>query len=68
MTVHLVISLPKMPYIHRVYMVLANPNYMTYNKLYTQNVAILNIPCKTYRQSAIHGSTNLVGDGVQDCV
>ena len=26
MTVHLVISLPKIPYIHRIYMVLANPN------------------------------------------
>jgi hypothetical protein len=25
MTVYLVISLPKVPYIHRVYMVLANP-------------------------------------------
>ena len=30
MTVYLVISLPKLPYIHRIYMVLANP---TYNKL-----------------------------------
>jgi len=27
MTVYLVISLPKIPYIHRVYMVLANPTY-----------------------------------------
>jgi len=27
MTVYLVISLPKMPYIHRIYMVLANPTY-----------------------------------------
>jgi len=26
MTVFLVISLPKIPYIHRIYMVLANPN------------------------------------------
>jgi len=26
MTVYLVISLPKLPYIHRIYMVLANPN------------------------------------------
>jgi hypothetical protein len=25
MTVYLVISLPKLPYIHRIYMVLANP-------------------------------------------
>ena len=25
MTVHLVIPLPKIPYIHRIYMVLANP-------------------------------------------
>ena len=28
MTVYLVISLPKIPYIHRVYMVLANPMYV----------------------------------------
>jgi hypothetical protein len=27
MTVYLVISLPKIPYIHRIYMVLANPSY-----------------------------------------
>jgi len=27
MTVYLVISLPKLPYIHRIYMILANPNY-----------------------------------------
>ena len=27
MTVHFVISLPKVPYIHRIYMVLANPRY-----------------------------------------
>jgi len=25
-TVHLVISLPKIPYIHRIYMILANPS------------------------------------------
>ena len=30
MTVYLVISLPKIPYIHRIYMVLANPTYMVY--------------------------------------
>jgi len=28
MTVYLMISLPKVPYIHRIYMVLANPNYV----------------------------------------
>ena len=28
MAVYLVISLPKMPYINRIYMVLANPTYM----------------------------------------
>ena len=28
MTVYLVISLPKIPYIHRIYMVLANPMYL----------------------------------------
>ena len=27
MTVYLVISLPNIPYIHRIYMVLANPTY-----------------------------------------
>jgi hypothetical protein len=27
MTVYLVISLPKIPYIHRIYMVLANPTH-----------------------------------------
>jgi len=27
MTVHSVISLPKIPYTHRIYMVLANPNH-----------------------------------------
>ena len=30
MTVYLVISLPKLPYIHRIYMVLANPIHMRY--------------------------------------
>jgi hypothetical protein len=28
MTVFLVISLPKVPYIHRIYRVLANPSYV----------------------------------------
>jgi hypothetical protein len=28
MTVYLVISLPKIPYIHRIYVVLANPIYV----------------------------------------
>ena len=28
MTVYLVISLPQVPYIHRIYMVLANPIYI----------------------------------------
>ena len=28
MTVYLVISLPKIPYIHRIYMVLANPTHV----------------------------------------
>jgi hypothetical protein len=32
MTVYLVISLPKKPYIHRIYMVLANPTYMVYKR------------------------------------
>ena len=27
MTVYFVISLPKVPYVHRIYMVLANPSY-----------------------------------------
>jgi len=30
MTVYLVISLPKIPWIHRIYMVLANPIYLCY--------------------------------------
>ena len=30
MTVYLGISLPKMPYTHRIYMVLANPMYAVY--------------------------------------
>ena len=30
MTVYLVISLPIIPYMHRIYMVLANPNYTIY--------------------------------------
>jgi hypothetical protein len=30
MTVYLVIFLPKLPYIHRIYMVLANPNHRFY--------------------------------------
>ena len=30
MTVYLVISLPKIPYMHRIYMVLANPTYILY--------------------------------------
>ena len=30
MTVYLVISLPKIPYIHRIYMVLANPTYRAF--------------------------------------
>jgi len=28
MTVNLVISLPKIPYVHHIYMVLANPTYV----------------------------------------
>jgi len=28
MTVYMVISLPKIPYIHHIYMVLANPKYL----------------------------------------
>jgi len=30
MTVYLVTSLPDMPYIHRIYMVLANPTHLDY--------------------------------------
>jgi len=33
MTVYLVISLPKIPYINRIYMVLANPKYLTMSGL-----------------------------------
>ena len=31
MTVYFVISLPRIPYIHRIYMVLANPTYVPEN-------------------------------------
>ena len=34
MTVYLVISLPKLPYIHRIYMVLANPSLLRSPELY----------------------------------
>jgi hypothetical protein len=36
MTVYLVISLPKIPYIHRIYMVLANPIHMLPTIMCTQ--------------------------------
>jgi hypothetical protein len=40
MTVYLVISLPKIPYIHRTYMVLANPNdTQRVLQIYTQDEA-----------------------------
>jgi len=32
MTVYLVVFLPKIPYIHRIYMVLANPMHMLYGR------------------------------------
>jgi len=32
MTVYLVISLPKIPYVERIYMVLANPKYIDMNE------------------------------------
>jgi hypothetical protein len=36
MTIYLMISLPKIPYIHRIYMVLANPNHVPYLCVGTQ--------------------------------
>jgi len=38
MTVYLVISLPKIPYIHRIYMVLANPRHVQQRKTSSQIV------------------------------
>jgi hypothetical protein len=35
MTVYLVISLPNIPYTHRIYMVLANPTYIYIHSVYT---------------------------------
>ena len=46
MTVYLVISLPKVPYIHRIYMVVANPSDDTYcaKKVHTaQTLGIANV-------------------------
>jgi len=37
MTVYLVISLPKIPYIHRLYMDLANPRYTPYTRMVVAN-------------------------------
>ena len=40
MTVYFVISLPRIPYIHRIYMVLANPTYVPENsKKYLPGIA-----------------------------
>ena len=49
MTVFLVISLPKIPYIHRINMVLANPNYyMALAHRQTGNEQDGNAGCTTY--------------------
>ena len=38
MTVYLVISQPKIPYIHRIYMVMANPTHVS-SSFYTRFIA-----------------------------
>jgi len=45
MTVYLVISLPKIPYIHRIYMVLANPIYIPYERHLLLCVLLLGRVC-----------------------
>jgi len=48
MTVYLVISLPKIPYIHRIYMVLAKPTYFAWdrwNKLTLHETDELSLLC-----------------------
>ena len=40
MTVYFVISLPKIPHIHRIYMVLANPTYVTMNVWFWPTLAM----------------------------
>jgi len=44
MTVYLVISLPKIPYTHRIYMVLANPTYFTCCKCCCLNFLPFHLP------------------------
>jgi len=50
MTVYFVMSLPKIPYIHRIYMVLANPIYMIISTVYTFVCMVLANP--TYKPRA----------------
>ena len=50
MTVYVVIPLPKIPYIHRIYMVLANPTYKHQcrtTRLFASGDFLL-IPCRLY--------------------
>ena len=51
MTVHLVKSLPKIPYIHRIYMVLANPTHIVWIWR-TQHIAPMG-SCSAYSPYAI---------------
>jgi len=48
MTVYLVISLPKTPYMYRMYRVLANPTYMQYKALQAVCVLICNMQLCSY--------------------
>jgi hypothetical protein len=55
MTVYLVISLPKIPYIHLTYMVLANPTHMHY---YMSGLQILEHTCMPTHSTTYTHSTS----------
>ena len=44
MTVYLVTSLPNMPYIHRIYMVLANPSHIAQHLITMMGVMRIRVP------------------------
>ena len=55
MTVYLVVSVPKMPYIHRIYMVLANLSYGLRNQYTVHHMQnIVNNTTQTTNQRATH--------------
>ena len=43
MTVYLVMFLPKIPYVHRIYMVLANPTYLVTTALTQTSLALCDV-------------------------